>query len=190
MTDQMIPADEVREIAARFRNQVQLHVPAAECRVWERAAEAVEALLPPPTLADMTAEEREACQWMQADHAQGDRVVILDGTPDHDGLVRVLEKSLAAYSPHPDDVTPRPDLPRMTWPGTEKPAPAPAPALPEGWRLADHREYGRVIVTNPTPGSSGGIYCVASSDWDSTGFDWHYCPHDELTFLNDQGADQ
>ena len=51
MTDQ-IPADKVREIASRFRDQLEPHIPAAEYEVWERATEAVEALLPPPPRRD------------------------------------------------------------------------------------------------------------------------------------------
>lgn len=69
-----------------------------------------------PTLADMTLDEQDECAGMQADLAQGDRVVILDGTPDHDGFVHVLERGLDVYRPSPEDVTPRPDLPRLEWP--------------------------------------------------------------------------
>lgn len=69
-----------------------------------------------PTLADMTPEEQAACKGMQADLAQGDRVVILDGHPGLAGRVRVLEASLDTFRPTPGEVTPRPDLPRLGWP--------------------------------------------------------------------------
>ena len=183
MTDQ-IPADKARKLAARFRQQMEPHTPAAECEVWECAAEAVEALLPPPTLptlADMTPEARRDCQWMQADTKPWGRVVII--VPDlSDGRAALLDIwGDVAYEDH-TDVTPRPDLPRMEWPGTEKPA----PALPEGWRLADHQKYGRVIVT--TPARDGRAYYVLPAA-DHLGFDWLFCTPDELTYI-DQEADQ
>lgn len=64
---------------------------------------------------------------------------------------------------------------------------APAPALPDGWRLADHSAYGRVIVTNPTPNPSGRVYFVLPSA-DPMGYDWFFCTPDRLTYL-DQGDD-
>ena len=150
------------------------------------AARALMALLPPrPTLADMTAEEREACDGMQADLAQGDRVIILYGTVDTDGLVQVLESTLDVYRPRPADVTPRPDLPRFVWPG-DTPAPA-APDLPEGFRVADHKDYGRIIVTSPTPDGDGYVYFVFPDD-DTLGYDWHFCRSADLTYT-DQGTD-
>ena len=63
----------------------------------------------------------------------------------------------------------------------------PAPALPDGWRLADHRKYGRVIVTT-TPNSDGRVYFVLHS-YGTLGHAWHFCLPDELTYL-EQGADQ
>ena len=56
------------------------------------------------------------------------------------------------------------------------------PALPEGWRLADHPEYGRVVVTSPTPDPDGHVYFVAAAD--HRGFTWHFCPPAELTYLD------
>ena len=64
----------------------------------------------------------------------------------------------------------------------------PAPALPDGWRLADHKDYGRGIVTNPTPARDGRVYFVIPAD-DPMGYDWLFCTPDELTYL-DQEADQ
>ena len=61
-----------------------------------------------------------------------------------------------------------------------------APALPDGWRLADHEDHGRVIVTTPTPDDDGDVYFAFPFD-DLTGYDWDACHPDELTFL-DQGA--
>lgn len=150
------------------------------------AANALMALLPPrPTLADMTAEEREACDGMQADLAQGDRVIILYGTVDTDGLVQVLESTLDVYRPRPADVTPRPDLPRFVWPGGTPETPAPAPAMPDGWRLADHPDYGRVVVTTENQERDGYVYFTFPDD-DVLGYEWHFCRPDVLTYI-DQG---
>ena len=181
MNDQTIPADKVREIIARHRDGASHR--------GGMILNDLKALLPTPplpTLADMTDEERDECAGMQADLAQGDRVVILDGTPDSDGLVQVLEKSLDVYRPFSAEVTPRPDLPRLEWPGNKKPA----PALPEGWRLADHKDHGRVIVTNPVANQMGNVCFVGPTD-DRRGHDWLFCPASDLTFLDTgQGADQ
>ena len=120
MTDQ-IPADLhpddvalARDFAEEYRDSE--YAPDRTLAV----ARVLAALLPTPprpTLADMTLDEQDECAGMQADLAQGDRVVILDGTPDAAGLVQVLEKSLDVYRAYPAEVTPRPDLPRVEWPG-------------------------------------------------------------------------
>lgn len=188
MTDQ-IPADvtdEDRRLARKWAAHIirtprtSLPIEAAAARVILHAVPAA----PRPTLADMTLDEQDECAGMQADLAQGDRVVILDGTPDSDDSVQVLEMNLGVFRPRTADVTPRPDLPRMTWPGDKKPA----PALPDGWRLANHPEHGLVIVTNPTTGSDG-YACFVLPTTGTRGHTWHLCPPDELTYL-DQEADQ
>lgn len=60
----------------------------------------------------------------------------------------------------------------------------PAPALPGRWRLADHPDFGRIIVTDPTPDSHGNVYFVMPDDDDTMGYDWHFCPVSKLTFLD------
>lgn len=188
MTDQ-IPADvtdEDRRLARKWAAHIirtprtSLPIEAAAARVILHAVPAA----PRPTLADMTLDEQDECAGMQADLAQGDRVVILDGTPDSDDSVQVLEMNLGVFRPRTADVTPRPDLPRMTWPGDKKPA----PALPDGWRLANHPEHGLVVVTSTTPDCLGRVSFVAPAPG-TIGNDWHICNPDELTFL-DQEADQ
>ena len=61
---------------------------------------------------------------------------------------------------------------------------APTLSLPDGWRLADHKKYGRVMVTNPTPDACGYIYFVRSDDEFVAGFDWAACLPDELTYID------
>ena len=144
-------------------------------------------LFPPrPTLADMSMEERAECRWMQCDYGgvirdSQSRGVI--GYLDHgDKVAVILTTKCGIRRRDYASVTPRPDLPRLEWPGDQNPA----PALPKGWRLADHERYGRVIVTNTTPDPVGAVYFVAPAPG-PIGNDWHGCDPDELTYLdNDQ----
>lgn len=186
MTDQTIPADQARRARQWARDTLDDVENGANVSAYARdAARTLIAMMPRPTLADMTLDEQDECTGMQADLVQGDRVVILDGTPDSDGLVQVLEKSLDVYRAYPAEVTPRPDLPSLEWPGDKKPAPA--PALPDGWRLADHKVYGRVIVTTTEPDGCGDVWFVRPAA-DHRGFDWLFSDPAELTYI-DQGAD-
>ena len=177
MTDQ-IPADKVRAILAK-----------RDLWAIDMIAE-IEALLPTPplpTLADMTPEDRDECQWMQADVADHDTRYVIANPHDRHGEVTLVAADGQFEWILPEYVTPRPDLPRMEWPGN---TPAPALALPEGWRLADHPSNGRVIVTNTTPNIEGRVYYVLPSA-DPLGFDWLFCDPADLTFLDTgQGADQ
>ena len=105
-----------------------------------------------------------------------------------DGEVMILSADGKIEWMRPCRVTPRPDLPRLGWPGDKKPEDV--PALPEGWRLADHEDNGRVIVTNPTPNRDGRVYYVLPTD-DPLGFDWFFCTPDDLAYIDaGQGADQ
>ena len=192
MTDQTIPADEVREIVEKMYHHANHdNVRGGEEEYVRFFARQFDELLPAPprpTLADMTPDERAACQWMQADvpEVSPDQTCII--TRISPGGATVLDPDGVAYRWFAlDSVTPRPDLPRMEWPGDQKPEPEPAPTLPDGWRLADHQKYGRVIVTNHTPNRDGYVYIVLPID-DPMGYDWHFCDPDDLTYL-DQGAD-
>lgn len=79
--------------------------------------------MPPalPTLADMTGEERAACQWVQADTKRWAHAVII--RPDVGGGHAALLDGWGHvdYEDHAT-VTPRPDLPRLEWPDTGKEA--------------------------------------------------------------------
>lgn len=176
MTDQ-IPAAEVRKLIAFYRDGAS--------ELEGLILDALEDLLPArPTLADMTDEERRACQWMQCDVKDVFGRVVITEPCDVDGEVGLVFEGGEIEWRSPEWVTPRPDLPRMEWPGDKKAA----PALPGDWRLADHKDCGRVIVTNPTPDSLGDVYFVLPDD-DCMGYDWHFCAADSLTYL-DQEADQ
>ena len=186
MTEQTIPADQARRARQWARDTLDDVENGANVSAYARdAARTLIAMMPRPTLADMTPEERAACKWMQCD-VTGFRGRWVLATPyDEDGDAGLISACGEMAWSSPAQITPRPDLPRLEWPGNEKPAPA--PALPEGWRVAGHKINGRVIVTNPTPNRDGRVYYVIPAD-DPLGFDWLFCHPDELTYI-DQGDD-
>ena len=191
MTELNIPdvTDDDRELARKWAASVE-----SNPNFWgdiDRAAARV--ILhdlpdpPRPTLADMNEEERAACIRMQCDTAPNRSVrgFIADVYP---GGCRVIERDTWEWRSYSDDmVTPRPDLPRIGWPGTEKPA----PDLPGGWRLADHKKRGRVLVTRPDPDVNGNVVIVCSDPHLITRAALTWCDRDKLTFLDaEQEADQ
>ena len=190
MNDQTAPAvtDDDRRQAYEWAKSVESNLDTWGGRLSAPARVILNAVPTPPlpTMADMPEEERPACQRMQCDTGPAGRRGVI--TRAEDWHVYVVDKETGKHSTYsPDLVIPRPDLPRLTWPG-DTPAPAPA-ALPEGWRLADHPDHGRVIVTTETPDIGGYVYAVAFSPGRTTGFYWFSCKTDELTYL-DQEADQ
>ena len=123
MTDQTISADEVREIAADMR--AVMSGTEGTRLIGELLSDMygyirdLEALLPaPPTLADMSPEERRDCQWMQADTAGADDTCVLFviGTGSAKG---VAKSGRVTTGPH-ECFTPRPDLPRLEWPDNDQ----------------------------------------------------------------------
>ena len=189
MTDQ-IPADKVREIVEKMHDHANHdNVRGTEEEYVRFFAGQLDALLPAPprlTLADLTMPGRRACNWMQCDvEGQDGEWMIIDPFDDEDHAHVVGRRRGNMRIFQAKHVTPRPDLPRMEWDGTEKAAPS--PALPDGWRLADHKDHGRGIVTNPTPKRDGRVYYVIPAA-DPLGFDWLFCHPDELTYI-DQGDD-
>jgi hypothetical protein len=75
----------------------------------------------PRTLADMTREERKACQWMQADfdHSFADPPIRVVIGKCHGGTIDIILPSGGVSCVYPDTLTPLPDLPRMVWPGEQ-----------------------------------------------------------------------
>ena len=119
MTDQ-IPADKVREIVEKMHHHANdLYVGSHEKRNILIFAQQFAALLPPPplpTLADMTREERAACQWMQADVYNFDRRMVITNALTM--RADLIERDGERWNVDLERVTPRPDLPRLEWPGT------------------------------------------------------------------------
>ena len=68
-----------------------------------------------------------------------------------------------------------------------KGAPVTVPALPEGIRLADHEQYGRVI-TSPKPNRNGVYDLLVPRPKFETGADWEYAHECELTFIDAEPA--
>ena len=68
-----------------------------------------------------------------------------------------------------------------------KDTPAAVPALPEGIRLADHEQYGRVI-TSPKPNRDGVCDLLVPRPTVETGADWDYAHECELTFIDAEPA--
>ena len=185
MTDQAIPTDEDRRFARDWAEHI-ISTPDTSLPMEAAAARVIlhDIPAPPPkrpTLADMTYEERRECQWMQCDVTGFHGEWILVAPSDWDGDAVLLDREGDVYYEHHASVTPRPDLPRLTWPGEQQPAPA--PALPEGWRLADHKDHGRVVVTNTTPDSNGHVPFVLPLE-DTLGHDWRFCDLAELTYID------
>ena len=79
----------------------------------------------------------------------------------------------APYATHPNTTK------KETIPMTDQ-----IPALPEGWRLADHEKYGRIIVTNDTPTTDGHVHFVMPNPSDPLGYDWMFCRPAELTYID------
>lgn len=120
MTEQTIPdvTDEERRLARKWAEDIVTGLSNARMRAAARVIlEAVPAPAP-PTLADMTREERDGCRWMQADVRNFDRRMVV--TEVHTSSAGLIERDGERWNVDLDRVTPRPDLPRMAWPGDQK----------------------------------------------------------------------
>ena len=184
------PTDKARKIVAAMRASMRRDAHAypeakflADLSGYIKDLEAL--LRPRPTLAEMSIEGRESCRWMRADVAgTSKRYMIADPRDeDNDAAILFSEEGQPEWV-FPEYVTPRPDLPRLTWTDTVQPA----PALPEGWRTAEHRWYGPVIVTNSPPYQGGNVYVVIPDDGDRRGYRWSYCPPTDLTYTDEEEA--
>lgn len=119
LPDEWIDANKLREVIngqlSRYPHGTAGHHAA------EEIACKLEPFFPDPqprTLGDMTPEEREACQWMQADFRDRSaeyaaRVVI---TRANQHVTDVVFPSGVVSCVYNDELTLLPDLPRMVWP--------------------------------------------------------------------------
>ena len=154
MTDQTFE-DKVQKIAAEMRDAMRREddgYPYAEFlsdmgdyikdleKICARAR-------PLPTLADMTPAERRACRRMQCDvEGRGMRYVIANPHVK-DGEVTLLDSDGGVDWVFPEYVTPRPDLPRMTWPNLPEANDTELPLPTKTWVL--DAEGSPVVWTAP-----------------------------------------
>lgn len=136
LPDSWVDADKLREV---INNELSGHEHGTVGHhVAEEFACKLEPLLPDPeprTLADMTAEERAECQWMQATFTRSHHDHII--TAVYGSKSRILRKADgASFEIANEDLVPHPDLPKLEWPGSEPeddtPAPEPASPRPDG----------------------------------------------------------
>lgn len=121
MTDQTVPdvTDDDRKLAREWAEFIESDVTGLSSRRKRAAARVILDAVPAlPTLADMTPEERDDCQWMQADTAGADDTCVLFviGTRSAKG---VAKGGRVTTGPH-KCFTPRPDLPRLKWPDNDQ----------------------------------------------------------------------
>ena len=126
MTDQTIPAvtDDDRRLAREWAGFIESRRETWTERIRAAARVILDAVPAPPpkrpTLADVSGPDREACRWMQADvENRGVRYVIVAPYDEDDYAGLISADGGIAWVPL-GYVTPRPDLPRMTWPGDKK----------------------------------------------------------------------
>ena len=194
MTDQTL-ADKVREIIEKMHHHANdPYVGSHEKRNILIFAQQLTALLPSPplpTLADMTDEERDGCRWMQADVYSFDRRMVI--TEVRTMCADLIERDGERWNVGLESVTPRPDLPRMTWPGdtphtgTTVTFTMPAPTEPEvdtsdtvpENSLAVGSKWGNVGALTTACRESGRtqitvIDCDGDvSVWDASAENWH-----------------
>lgn len=117
MTDQTIPARKVRPILDEWERIKEY----ADWEAMDILVQSVRNLLPArPTLADMTREERDGCERMQCDVEHRGRAVVI--VPEWGaGHAELLDRWGSVFYAAHDTITPRPDLPRLEWPGDKKP---------------------------------------------------------------------
>ena len=120
MTNQTIPA--VTNHDRRLAREWAEHVESSRATWGDRFRAAARVILnaipTPPTLADMTEEERRECQWMQADVRDFDRRMVVAEV--RTTTVGLIEKDGTRWNAAHEHVTPRPDLPRMEWPDADR----------------------------------------------------------------------
>lgn len=277
LPDQWVDEEKLKAIIADMDHCLKMESTSDFSRGIDSATtswrDALKTLLMPklPTLADMTQEEREACQWMQAKvegFSEDERLVIAFVD---EYWIMLWREDGDSIRTNPGAVTPLPG-PKLKWPGSEpepthfdnlpdeakqvmkesieeykagqfvdfdsSPRPEDVPegepwivqhegvegvgcrnepesslpwllirrdehqfdycydtditlvsrlvpeihALPEGMRLADHEEYGRVVVS-PKDDLDSDYRVFCSQDHTEYGADWWYAHKSELTFL-------
>lgn len=273
LPDQWVDAEKVRELTDRhndlivcFLDNIRGHLSSDtldDIRDFMDNLNAEVDLLGTPklrTLADMTQEDREACQWVQADHIEHGRVIITYSGEKYIYYMKPNGLSGGVPPANSHCITPLPDLPKLEWPSSgdvptvaeqenvapdqrvsssestksSLPRPEDVPVgeawlvktrdgekrealktstgwmvkdgddvelwveealepvarlvpethtLPEGMRLADHKEYGRLVVS-PGVDTDGDHKFLRSDSSNMTGASWGYVNKGTFTFLD------
>lgn len=190
LPDRWVDAEKLKAIIADMGDSLEVEATTDFSKGFDNATMSwlgpLKSLLVPklPTLADMSEEEREACQWMQADvklSAGNDSVTCVIADPRKPGAkVRVWAPHGGSDDIEASRITPLPNLPKLQWPGNEVVEP---PALPEGMRLADHEEYGRVVAS-PRTDEHGYYRALRLHEGYTGGALYDFAKPSELTFLD------
>lgn len=119
LPDHWIDAEKIEKLLTVWRSQLEEcdHADGHTVMITCINDLAFEIATPPlPTLADMTPEERERCQWMQAElDGEAESVVIVSLSPMKAWVM--WDNGTFGLKAH-DEVTPLPDLPRLEWSGS------------------------------------------------------------------------
>ena len=118
LPDEWIDAEEIRKYLADWRKGIPLDILDG---YEEEMLDSLERLLPTPkpkTLADMTPEDRKACQWGQVTDDVGNRVV-LTALDEESQSGKVLYENGEPFEWGYEILVPLPELPHMKWPGSE-----------------------------------------------------------------------
>lgn len=129
LPDQWIDAEKVQELIDTYKHARDGNAAGTEGWVMNHLVVSnLESLLTPPlpTLADMPPEYREWCQWMQARLGGETESVVIVSIGTVKAWV-MWDNGIIDTKDH-DEVTPRPDLPRLEWPAQEPRIPETPPA--------------------------------------------------------------
>lgn len=141
MTDKNTPAGLTPNEARAVREWAErAHAAEVQDETVAHAARVLLAVLPKhPTLADMTAKERANCHRMQADVKGYENRAVIIQPYWRNGSARVMWAASRVEAVSWAHITPRPDLPRLEWPGD---TPAPAPTDQEDYPPRDQLTQG------------------------------------------------
>lgn len=180
MTDKKTTlTNEDRRFAHEWAKSVESNPRSWTARILAAARVILDTVPALPTLADMSHVARRETRWMRCDvDGEDGEWLIIDPFDDESHVHVVGRRGNSRIFPT-HHITPRPDLARMEWEGTVKPA----PTLPGDWKLADHPEHGRVVVTNPIPTSDGRVYYAKPAPG-ILGRDGSSCAPGKLTYFD------
>lgn len=197
MTDQTIPADKIREIIEKMKDNRAGVDDSNHGRGYHQALTNyipdLEALLPKPrTLADELREYGDSLAGVSVGDLRRQLILFADRAEtlekEHDEAQDMEGRATANLSIQMDRaerlMKELAEARVLVEKQTDEIARLNAHKLPYGWRLADDPDHGRVIVTKSTPDSEGYVCFVNPTDALSAGYERHFCDPADLTFLD------